>query len=335
MPKPNVFITIDTEHSIGGAFADPALKPVGNDKRIYGRINGQEYGIPLIMDIADRYGIPLTFFVEVLNKYYFGEEETREVCEYILGRGHDVQLHLHPNFLNFKDSDTAARQYRDNMSAYDLDAQKALITEGKELLTRYCGRAPTAFRAGNYGADANTLKALKSNGIFMDSSYNAAFPKHSRRLHAEALNDAAEIDGVWELPITNFTENIPLRGERLKPLDLNGVSLAEMKAVIHQALDDRGPRNLTLILHSFSFLKARDVQYRECSVRKYVIERFEGLCRTLAELGDRVRCRSFSDLAAEGMEPVGEGAAQVFPRISAGLSVLRGIEQQYGEVSAR
>ena len=335
MPKPNVFITIDTEHSIGGAFADPALKPVGNDKRIYGRVDGKEYGIPLIMDIADRYGIPLTFFVEVLNKYYFGEDETREVCEYILGRGHDVQLHLHPNYLNFREENPGAQRYRDNMSAYSLEEQSALIAEGKELLTRYCGRAPVAFRAGNYGADANTLKALKANSILMDSSYNAAFSKHGRRIHTEQLNDAVEIDGVWELPITNFIENIPLRGERLKPLDINGVSLAEMKAVIHQAIDGRGPRSLTLILHSFSFLKAKDVQYRECAVRKYVIERFEGLCRTLAELGDRVWCRGFSGLSTEGAGQLGEGAAQVFPRITAGLSVLRGVEQQYGEVSSR
>lgn len=335
MSKVNVFITIDTEHSIGGAFADPALHPVGNDKRIYGRINGQEYGIPLIMDIADRYGIPLTFFVEVLNKYYFGEEETREVCKYILSRGHDVQLHLHPNFLNFKEENPGVQRYRDNMSSYSLEEQTALIAEGKELLTRYCGRPPVAFRAGNYGADTNTLKALKANGIFMDSSYNAAFPKHSRRICAEQLNDAVEIDGVWELPITNFVENIPLCGERFKPLDLNGVSLAEMKAVISRTLDGLGPRNITLILHSFSFLKAKDTQYRECAVRKYVVQRFEGLCRTLADLGDRLQWCSFSGRVAQGLGQAGSDAQQLFPRISAHLSVLRGVEQHYGEVSSR
>lgn len=67
--KTNVFITVDTEHSIGGAFSNPNLKPVGNEKRIYGKIGNKYYGIPLIMDIADEYGIPLTFFVEVMNKY--------------------------------------------------------------------------------------------------------------------------------------------------------------------------------------------------------------------------------------------------------------------------
>lgn len=101
MPKVTVFITVDTEHSIGGAFSDPKLKPVGNEKRIFGKIGDKTYGIPLIMDIADADKIPTTFFVEVLNKHHFGEAETREVCKYILDRGHDVQLHLHPNYLTF------------------------------------------------------------------------------------------------------------------------------------------------------------------------------------------------------------------------------------------
>ncbi|UWZ79276.1 hypothetical protein L9S41_16575 [Geoalkalibacter halelectricus] len=328
MPKPNIFITIDTEHSIGGAFADPALKPVGNDKRIYGRVDGKEYGIPLIMDIADRYGIPLTFFVEVLNKYYFGENETREVCEYILGRGHDVQLHLHPNYLNFREENPGAQRYRDNMSAYSLEEQSALIAEGKELLTRYCGRAPIAFRAGNYGADANTLKALKENGFVIDSSYNAAFPKHSRRICEDQINDAVHLHGVWELPITNFIEDVPFKGRRLKPLDLNGVSFAEMKSVIDQSCPGQGLENLTIILHSFSFVKALDVQYSRCKIRNYVVQRFENLCRFLHERRDALACSNLADFSSKGQFK--NGAAEFF-KVAPHLSVLRGIEQKVFE----
>jgi len=330
MSKINVFLTIDAEHSIGGAFADPALHPVGNDKRIYGRINGQEYGIPLIMDIADRYGIPLTFFVEVLNKYYFGEEETREVCKYILSRGHDVQLHLHPNFLNFKEENPGVQRYRDNMSSYSLEEQTALIAEGKELLTRYCGRPPVAFRAGNYGADTNTLKALKANGIFMDSSYNAAFPTHSRRICAEQLNDAVEIDGVWELPITNFIENVPLMGRRLKPLDLNGVSFFEMQSVVEQACQGRAPDNLTFILHSFSFVKSLDAQYSRCKVRHYAVKRFENLCRLLQARQNDVTCWGLADFVEQGSCVSGTNTG-FFTKVAPHLSIMRGIEQKVFE----
>ena len=54
MAKVNVFLTVDTEHSIGGAFSDPALQPVGNARRIFGRLGGKEYGIPLQMDKIGR-----------------------------------------------------------------------------------------------------------------------------------------------------------------------------------------------------------------------------------------------------------------------------------------
>ena len=329
MPKPNVFITIDTEHSIGGAFENPTLKPVGNDKRIYGRIDGKAYGIGLIMDIADRYGIPLTFFVEVLNKYYFGEGETREVCEYILGRGHDVQLHLHPNYLNFKENDPAQRRYLDNMSAYDLENQVALIGEGNELLTRYCGRPAVAFRAGNYGADRNTLKAVKANGLIFDSSYNAAFPRHSGRISEELLNDGRELEGVWELPVTNFIEKVPLRGERSKPLDLNGVSFGEMKAVVEQACCGKGPLNLTFILHSFSFVKALDVQYSRCKVRNYVVKRFENLCRLLHDKNNELTCWNLSKFSAGGGLV---SSPSYWPEVAPHLSVLRAFEQKICEL---
>ena len=227
----NVYITVDTEHSIGGAFRNPSLKPVGNDKRIFGRMGGKEYGIPLIMDIAGSHGIPLTFFVEVLNHHYFGSGESREVCEYILRRGHDVQLHLHPGFLNFTLANPAEKKFSDSMSAYDLGAQTDHIGRGKELLTQYCGRSPAAFRAGNFAANLNTLRALKANGLFIDSSYNQASSVSTSGITRKNLNDLAMIEGICEFPITTFLEKIPILGERFKSLDINGVSFDEMKAV--------------------------------------------------------------------------------------------------------
>lgn len=298
MARINAFLTIDTEHSVGGAFRDPSLKPVGNEKRIYGRIDGKEYGIPLMMDIADRYGISLTFFVEVLNKYWFGEQETREVCRYITERGHDVQLHLHPVFLNFNNANPPQLHYRDDLSHYDLETQTELLREGKELLTRYCGRAPVAFRAGNFGADTNTLRALSKNGLWIDSSYNKAFHK-SGRISALPINDLAEIEGVWEFPVTNFLETC-LRGKKYKPLDLNAVSSREIQAVLEHCLNGPGPSNVTILLHSFSFLIPGDLQYRRCRINNVVIRRFEEICRYLSRQSG-IAVLTYSDPALKEM----------------------------------
>ena len=92
--KINVFITIDTEPSIGGAFENRELTPIGNAKRIFCTINGKDHGIPLLMDILDEHNLKATFFVEVLSKLYFGENEAEQVCNYILKRKHEVQISL-------------------------------------------------------------------------------------------------------------------------------------------------------------------------------------------------------------------------------------------------
>lgn len=331
-----VMITVDTEHSIGGAFNNPLLKPVGNGKRIYGRIGGIEYGIPLIMDIADRYRIPLTFFVEVFNKYYFGEKETRDVCEYILKRGHDVQLHLHPCWLNFKSGDPNSKKYSDHMSSYNFEIQTEMIGEGKELLSRYCGKPPVAFRAGNYGADANTLKAVKANGMDIDSSYNAAFPNHSKNITRGSINDAVDIHGTLELPITNFIEAIPLLGKRYKPMDLNGVSYREIQTVLEQSCVGQGPKHITLILHSFSFLKSKDVQYENCTFRHYVVKRFENLCQYLDEHKDTMNSQIMGQLVlTNNLDNNMSGSSHFCQRMPLSLSLLRAIEQKVHEVENR
>ncbi len=294
MKKITVLITIDTEHSVGGAFRDSTLKPVGNAKRIYGRVNGGEYGIPMMMDIVDRYGIPLTFFVEVLNHHYFGSAATSEVCRYILERGHDVQLHLHPTFINFSEKRPGAKPYSDCMSAYSLEAQTALIQQGVAILNDYCGRPPVAFRAGNYAADINTLRALKTNNLKIDSSYNLAFPNLSRMICPKELNDVTRIEGIWELPITTFRQTLP-GIPKFRPLDLNGVSFGEIRALLENARKGKGPGFVTVILHSFSFLIPGDIQYRNCRINTVVRRRFTNLCRYLAEHPD-----SFSPLSLSG-----------------------------------
>lgn len=235
MSKVNVFLTIDTEHSIGGAFRDPNLKPVGNEKRIFGLIGNKQYGIPLIMDIADRYGIPITFFVEVFNKYFFGAEETREVCNYILNRNHDIQLHIHPNYLNFELHDPTKLVFSDLVGDYSLSRQAEIIEEAKETLISYGVPSPIAFRAGCFGADKNTIKALRRTGFLIDSSYNTAYLENPCLLPDIEINDLAPMHGVWEFPITNFIEHSGLRPKRYMPLDISGVSFAEMRWVFRHA----------------------------------------------------------------------------------------------------
>jgi hypothetical protein len=322
----NVFLTVDTEHSIGGAFDNPALKPVGNEKRIFGEIGGQLFGIPLIMDIADRFGLGVSFFLEVLNTYFFGENESKQVCQYILKRNHDVQLHMHPNYLNFTCKEPGKLIYSDFMSAYPLDRQTELIEQAKGLLVKYGAKAPTAFRAGCFGADLNTLKALKKNGFLIDSSYNRAYCNVTCSIPESEMNDLTFMEGIFELPVTNFVENSHIRSKRFMPMDINGVGFREMKQVLESAVTN-GPENITIILHSFSFLKAFDVQYKRAKPRKNVIKRFEKLCRFLAENTDRFRVMPLGNLDEKSLMELSQSAQHHYLHMPSIYSIARGFEQ--------
>ena len=326
MPKINVFITVDTEHSIGGAFKDRNLKPVGNEKRIWGQIGDKSFGIPLMMDIAETYDIRLTFFVEVLNKYYFGENETKQVCEYIMNRGHDVQLHLHPNYLNFTLKNPLERTYSDIIGTYSLGKQIQLIKEAIENLIQNGVPRPVAFRAGSFGANEETLRALKAVGFLIDSSYNKTYVGDTCLLDNKGINDLTCLNEIWEFPITNFVESTKVRPKRFRPLDINGVSFQEMKSVLNQAKES-GPRNITIIMHSFSFLKPYDVQYNFVKPRWYVIRRFEKLCNFLKENPEAFETRTFGSLDKKQLTEMSLQSLHSFSKVPAKFSLMRSLQQ--------
>ena len=326
MPKINVFITVDTEHSIGGAFKDRNLKPVGNEKRIWGKIGDKYFGIPLMVDIAETFDIHLTFFVEVLNKHYFGEDETKKVFEYVLKRGHDVQLHLHPNYLNFKLNNPQEKAYSDLIGMYPSENQIGLIQEGVEILIKDGVPRPIAFRAGCFGANEETLRALKAVGVLIDSSYNKAYVGDTCLLDTRQINDLTYLDGIWEFPITSFVESTKLRATRLKPLDINGVGFQEMKSVLNQAKES-GPRNITIVLHSFSFLKPYDVQYHKVRPRWNVIRRFRNLCQYINEKSDVFEVKTFGSLDQEKLTQRSQESIHFFPKVPPIFSLMRGFEQ--------
>ena len=101
--KARVYITIDTETSLGGGWKNPGSPPVPLDRTVYGRYGSQFYGIPLIMDILEKFGFRATFFTEVFCSYCLGDEEVGKLLQYIRDRGHDAQLHLHPTYRFYRD----------------------------------------------------------------------------------------------------------------------------------------------------------------------------------------------------------------------------------------
>lgn len=323
--KKNIILTVDTEHSIGGAFKNPNLSPVGNEKRIFGKINGREYGLPLIIDIAQEYGFSLSFFVEVLNHYFFGTGETRIVCDYLLRRNQDVQLHIHPNYQQFKDGNRGPVRFSDLIRNYSDSEQFQLIEHARNILIKHGVCNPVAFRAGCYGASNVTLQALEKAGFLMDSSFSRAFSDVSCVFNDTDINDVKQINGIWEFPITNFIENCFVRPRRYMPFDINGVSFREIRYV----LEYTDFQFYTVILHSFSFIKALDVQYVRARPRKKIIQRYRNLIRYLAENDSKYQVVTFKDLAENQNFHQLPPRQHIFPEMPAPLTFARIGEQLY------
>jgi len=249
-----IIITVDTEASMYKG------KPLPLSKMVYGRIGGEFYGITKMMDIADKYGIKLTFFVSALEYLYYGDE-IKKVCNEIHKRGHDVQLHIHP-----------AWKYKQKfLWEYDLNKQIEMIREGKEKIYEWIGEYPIAHRAGGFGANLNTIKALQKNNIPLDFSLFS----HYRwcKLDFTYFNSIFEVEGIVEVPSTVFSFLKFLNKKIYRNLDINADSLRELIYVIKE-LEHKKIKVATLLMHSFSFLKV-DKKREKFLPDKKVIKKFE------------------------------------------------------------
>jgi len=283
--KMRVYFTVDTETSMGGAWRNPQYSPLPLERSMLGLYNSRFYGIPLLMDILEEHGFRATFFTEVFCGYLVGFEEVEKVFRRIRERGHDPQLHLHPVFRFYRDFlQGMPRREIDLMFRLSSDEQRELIREGVGLFCQLNGKPPRAYRAGCYGASEITLRALRENGVEIDSSYNLAFLGKTCGFQASPLNAPTLIEGVHEFPVTVF-RGAAASGTR--SLEIHAVSVKEIIATI-RGLQEAGCRDVVLSLHSFSLLKNLGIRYDNYRPDHIVIRRLRKLCAVLSELSSEI-----------------------------------------------
>jgi peptidoglycan/xylan/chitin deacetylase (PgdA/CDA1 family) len=323
-----VFLTVDTECSLGGAWENPEHKPVPPERSILGKIGPDYYGIPRIMDVLERYGLRGTFFVEVFAALNGFQKELAEVFAEITRRGHDTQLHLHPiqYYYHLRQEGrldvTQLPAAKDMIGALPLQAQAEMLRNGMSLFREMASQDPVAFRAGNFGASMTTLDALQQVGIRIDSSFNAAYLGTACTLDSGgAINRAWQHGALWEVPITTYeTGAWGLRS--WKQLNINAISLWEMKNVLEQA-ERLGLRTVNFIAHSFSLFKTANLQFERLRPDWLVLRRLEGLCRFLKEQSGRFEVRTFSDIEPSWLE----GTESDFPKMGSIVPAVRKVVQ--------
>jgi len=280
-----LLITIDTE--ISALFQEGGMALDANiGSSIWGQAQGRAYGIGWQMDELERHGLKGVFFVDPMPALVHGIDFLKPIVAAIAGRGHEVQLHIHSEWLRWAPSSPIGGRQGRNIGDFHLDDQRALLRLGKDLLEEAGAPPITAFRAGNFGADDDTLRALAALGIAWDSSVNPAYHRYGCRISgARDQVGPSHRFGVSEVPVSGIVD----RPGGFRPAQICAMSAREMRMGLRHAARERHPA-FVVVTHSFEML-SRDRQRPNHAVMR----RFTALCRQASEMAD-VRVCGFRDL---------------------------------------
>jgi hypothetical protein len=246
-----------------------------------GKVNNQVAGVSLINSIASQYKVAVEHFMDIYPYERYSEKKFQKLCDDILAGGHFLQLHTHPSG-RFDHS----RKY---MHQYTLDEQRNIVGWGKQKIHQWTGYEVIAHRAGGYGANEQTLTALKENGIGLDSSF--FFQNAVCRIAYPHKNKCDHYNGIFEIPVTVYEcekQFVPVR-KKIKyyaKLDFRyGSSISDIVTVVRSAPDNT---IITLFLHSFNFLNlrynTRSKTYRKITVNNHLIANYEKLLSELSQI---------------------------------------------------
>ncbi|WP_298307979.1 polysaccharide deacetylase family protein [uncultured Erythrobacter sp.] len=283
----SVFVTIDTEYS-SGLVTD--LSDAGRRDNFARSISCDTpegpAGISYKLKMFERYGIKAVFFVDPMPALVWGVAAVEDVIAPILEAGQDVQLHCHTEWLGLAGDANPLASKRTGQNLYDfpVEEQFEILQFARDTLVAAGAPSPVAFRAGNYGANDDSLRALAQLGLRYDSSFCPALPEASRISLTPEHRCPTLHEGMIEVPVGC----IGTHSGGLRHAQITALSLDEMSSAIRHA-SDLGCPSFTLVTHSFELINRRKL-----TVNPIVRRRFAGLCRLLGTT-DGVATVSYRD----------------------------------------
>jgi hypothetical protein len=274
-----VCITIDTEFSIAGAFADPARLPVGAPM-VRCDVAGRSEGLDFLLGCFARHAVQATFFIETAQRHYFRDDPMRELALRIADSGHEAQLHVHPCWSIFMHDDWPERVRRqprqDDFAGRDVAATLDLLRQGQATFAEWGLPPPQAFRTGNLQYDDNLYRALSMTAIPYSSSiglgvYDGGLPEY--RFHAgRHLRH-----GVLECPVLTYCD----WRSHLKSVAVSSSSFGEMRALLEQAYS-AGLELVVILTHPFEYVQSAGDGFHR--LRRHALNqaRLEQLCAYIA-----------------------------------------------------
>lgn len=287
----NVFLTVDTEFWPRQQYVNPLDYRNDFNRDIHGFTPDGNYGLGFQLDTLNSYGLRAVFLVEALNAFVVGPQPLQEIVSLVQEANQDLQLHLHPEWLKWMPQPILPREpARQHMHQFTEEEQIVLIASGLEKL-RECGAGRIcAFRAGNYGADLTTLRALAYNDILYDTSFNTCYRNSACLIDVENLSvHPKKVAGVLEVPIPFFRD---IRG--IRHAQLAACSSAEMEYFLLKAWEEQW-QSFVIVSHSFELLVRPGNSYNKARINTVTLQRFENLCKFLKANKDKFRTCTFAD----------------------------------------
>ena len=158
--------------------ADHETNELRDGGKSIGRLSWGEYGarvgVPRILDLLARQGVPATFFVPAVAALIHPDEPRRIVAE-----GHEIGIHGWIHELN---------------SVLPYETERDLMLRSAEALERLSGVRPVGLRTPSWDFSPNTLRIEKEMGLLYDSSLMADEDCYELLLDGEPT-------GIVELPV--------------------------------------------------------------------------------------------------------------------------------------
>ncbi len=134
---------------------------------------GHRVGVPRILALLEKHGVPATFYVPAVTALLYPDEQRQ-----IVGSGHEIGIHGWIHELN---------------SVLELQDERALMLRALDTLEQVTGRRPTGMRSPSADFSEHTLQLLCELGIAYDSSLAADDDCYELELEGRPT-------GVVELP---------------------------------------------------------------------------------------------------------------------------------------
>lgn len=135
---------------------------------------GSRVGVPRILELLKRTGIPATFFVPAVSALLYPHEQRRVIAE-----GHEIGLH---GWIHEVNSTLSEADERD------------LHLRSCDVLTQITGVRPVGMRTPSWDFSPATLKIQREMGLLYDSSLMADNDPYELEEHGERT-------GIVELPV--------------------------------------------------------------------------------------------------------------------------------------